>query len=114
MSAVLTNGTRLCLGLIIASGVLQWTSHGSKTFGDRLQARSVPSLIVADLQHVGAPDFWPRVLLDAALAVLLLTPYVRVLTSLLYSTVVERDRRHAWYSGIVLLILTILVLTNLV
>ena len=113
VSSVLGIGTQLCLGCAIANFALQQAA-GWPQGSDRLQAAGLPMLFVMDLRRVSIPALWPRLLLDAALAILMLTPYCRVLASMFYMTYVERDRKQMVFIGFVLTVLTVLVLTDLV
>lgn len=111
-STLLRNGTVVSMGLIAASLLMQALGPWPGDLGPNLKARSVPVLIVSDIHQLGTPGAGPRVLLHLGVAALLLTPYVRVLASLLYFAVVERSRRHALLTGLVLTILTIVLLTT--
>ena len=79
-----------------------------------LQARSVPSLLVFDFQHRDTPGFWLDLLIDTTVALLMLIPYIRLLVSALYMSLIERERRLSILIWVTLLILTIAVLTDLV
>lgn len=48
----------------------------------------------------------PRVLINFGLAVLLLTPYVRVAASMLYVAVAERNWKYTAFTGFVFAVLT--------
>ncbi len=116
ISAIMVRGIQLSTSLVIVSLLLHrlMKSHGQ--FGSRLiQASSIPSLIVKDAQRlVGCSGGWPRLLLDVGIAVLLLTPYLRVLASLMYFTWVERNRTLMLFTGFVLTMLTVIMFTDLV
>ena len=110
-SSLLRNGTLISLGLVVASLLAGRLAKMPGTSEMNLAARSLPLLIWTDLQRMGSPGFWPRFLLDLAVATLLLTPYARVLASMGYFAVVERSWKHALFQGATLLILTVLLLT---
>ena len=113
VSSVLGAGTKLGLGFAIANFALQQI-EGRPPASNHLQAASLPTLFVMDLRHVRPPALWPQLLLDAALAILMLTPYCRVLASLFYTTCVEHDRKQMLFIGFVLTVLTVIVMTDLV
>ena len=48
----------------------------------------------------------PRMLVNLGIAALMLTPYVRVLMSMLYFALVERNRKYAVFTAFVLAMLT--------
>lgn len=113
MSAILRNGILLSMGLVMGSLALQWAQTGQLDFGYMLQADSVPVMIQKDFQHIGTPNSWSRLLLDAGVAVLMLTTYVRIIVSLAYFAFIDRNRSNVLFTAIVLVILTIVLLTTL-
>lgn len=114
VSSILRNGTLLSMSLILMSLALRWIGNGQADFGTNMKARSIPLLILADLQQAHSPGFWPRLLMHLGFAALLLTPYVRVLASLAYFTLVGRSPKQALFTSFVLVVLTIILLTKLV
>ncbi len=111
LSAILRNGLLLSIGLVSVSLCMQALGNAP---GDQhlLQAESLPLLIWADLHRAGTSGFWPRFLLDLGVVVLLLTQYVRVAISMVYFAYVERSKKHVLFSSVVLVILTVVLLTE--
>lgn len=114
ISSVLRNGTALSMILILAGLAIQEIGKTKGGFGPNLHARSIPQLILVDLNQTGLPEFWPRLLLYLGVSALLLTPYIRVVASMIYFAYVDRSWKHAIFTGVVLVILTIGLLTDLV
>ena len=114
LSSILAGGTWLCLSLILASVLLQWSGIVQGSVAERMQARSLPLLIVTDLRRIGSTDAWPRLLLDLAIAALMLTSYLRVLASFVYVIWMEPDRKHVLFMSFVLVVLTVILFTELV
>ena len=114
ISSILRTGTLISMGLILLSLALGWVGKGHVDFGPDMKAKSIPLLILADLQQAHSPGFWPRFLMHLGFVALLLTPYVRVLASLAYFTLVGRSPKQALFTSFVLVILTIILLTKLV
>ena len=112
ISATLRNGMLLSIGLIVGCFFYRWVTHDVMEFTLSLQARSIPALIRVDLQKLAAPSFGDDFLLHLGVSVLLLTPYARVLFSMLYFAFVERSWKHAFFTFLVLVVLTIGLLTN--
>jgi len=83
-------------------------------FSGNLHARSIPTLIMMDIHDGDLAAHWPKILIHLAVVVLMLTPYLRVLASTFYFAFIERNWRHAAFSGFVLIITTIALLTTLV
>ncbi len=113
VSAVLRNGTAVSVGAILLALILQWTGHGSPPV-PRLQAKSLPILWWEDLRMLGVPGLWPTRLVHLGVSALLLTPYLRVVASFVYFVWVDRHWKHAAFTGAVLIMLTLALLTTLV
>jgi uncharacterized membrane protein len=93
--------------LLVAAGILwHWlkTSH----FGLRY---SIPRVNLfrfasAEARQALAGAFRPRLLISLGMTTLLLTPYLRVISSLLFFAVKERNWRYSLFTGCVLAVLT--------
>ena len=114
LSSILVNGTTLSMILIGTSIVAQWLRKTGVHFGPNLHARSIPALIMMDIHDGDLAAHWPKILIHLAVVVLMLTPYLRVLASTFYFAFIERSWRHTVFSGFVLIITTIALLTTLV
>lgn len=114
VSAILRNGMLISMGLVLAGLVLQWWRRETGILAPVLQAESLPALILRNLPRIREVGAWPSVCIHLGISVLLLTPYLRVLASLIYFVQVERSWKHALFTGIVLALLTITLLTTLV
>ena len=114
VSSILQNGMLISISLVMVTLVVPRVEDNPRGFGSVLQARSLPLLFWADLRQLGVPGAWPTLLLHLSVAVLLVTPYLRVMASMVYFAGVERNWRHALVTGFVLAVLTITLLTNLV
>jgi len=102
---VLIVGVLSSLGLLAAGLVWHWSSTGTRLDYD-LAGTTVFGLVVTDFRQLAAGAWRPRLLVNLGLAVLLLTPYARVLASMLYFALVERNRKYAAFTTFVLLTLT--------
>ena len=112
VSAILQNGMLIGAGLIAASVVIERMEPAGT--GHVLQAFSIPTLILADLQRYGTPHFWSRLLLDTGIAVLMVTPFLQLCVSMLYFTFVDLNWKCALCTGIILVVLTIVLFSRLV
>jgi len=91
---------------LIAAGLLwHWVAHGDVTLDYAIASTSVYDFLVTDVAQVLARAR-PRTLINLGLGVLMLTPYVRVLASLVYFAVVERDWKYTAFTGFVFATLT--------
>ena len=71
-----------------------------------LAATSVGQFIITDVRQVTTAAARPRLLVNVGIAVLMLTPYVRVLASMLYFVFVERNVKYSLFTAFVLATLT--------
>lgn len=114
VSSILRNGMLISMGLIGTGMVLWRLGRSHVSFGYNLQAKSVPELLFKDLRQIGSPEQWPTLLVHLGIAVLLLTPYLRVVASTIYFAWVEHRWKQALLTSFVLIVLTVILLTTLV
>ena len=93
------------LGLIATGFAWHWLRYGDLRFDYALPATSVARFLADDLWQATSGEARPRLLVSLGLGVLLLTPYVRVLASLVCFAV-ERDWTYVAVTGFVLATLT--------
>lgn len=107
-------GTTLQVGVIlslslIATGLvwhrLRWGTW-QWPFDYTLPATTVVGFLVADVEQATGEPARPRMLVNLGIAALLLTPYVRVLMSMLYFVFIERNAKYAVFTAFVLAMLT--------
>lgn len=106
IGSTLSIGVWSSLALIAVGFVWHWTIYGDLRFAYSLPATSVAGLVVSDLRQLSAEAARPRLLVNLGIAVLLLTPYVRVLASMLYFVFVERNPKYSIFTAFVLALLT--------
>ncbi len=114
VSNILRSGILLSVGLIVAVLAAHACKKGAVDFGEHIQARSITHLLKNDLYRMKVSWFHSPTFIHLSIAVLMLTPYARVVASMVYFAGVERHWKHALLTGIVLIILTIVLLTDLV
>jgi len=101
MAGVVTSLVLIATGLVwhgIVRGTLQ--------FDYMLPATNVADFLRADVEQAALAPARPRLLVNWGIAVLLLTPYVRVLASMIYFALVERDWKYTLFTAFVLGTLT--------
>jgi uncharacterized membrane protein len=103
---VLIVGVLSSLGLLAAGLVWHWSSTGTPRLDYELAGTTVFLLVLADVHQLAVGAWRPRLLVNLGLAVLLLTPYTRVLASMLYFAWVERNWKYTAFTGFVLVTLT--------
>ncbi len=103
---VLLAGVLASLALIAGGVVWHRALYGDFRFDYRLAGTTVFGFVAEDVRELVAGALRPRLLLNVGMAVLLLTPYTRVLASLVYFAFVERNPKYAAITAIVLGTLT--------
>ena len=103
---VLLVGLLSSVTLITAGVTWRWAATGTLRLDYTLPATDVGAFLLADLRQITARSTGPRRLIDLGIGVLLLTPYVRVLASMLYFALIARDRTYTVFTAAVLAALT--------
>lgn len=67
---------------------------------------NVFQFVVAEVRQVFAGDVRPRLLISLGIAMLMLTPYLRVLVSMVYFALDARNWKYTLFTGFVLSVLT--------
>ncbi len=101
LGGVLTSAALMSTGLVwnwASSGRVQGTSPAAGT--------DLAQIFATFFQQLASGTLQPRPLIYLGLAVLLLTPYLRVAASALYFAVVERNLKYTVFTGFVLAVLT--------
>ena len=106
ISAILSFGTVLGLGLIAAGGLLQWAGPDAAQAENGMQGINAFHFLLTSLQHIGSHASWSILLIRSGIAALLFTPYVRVVASVLYFAFVHRSWKHTILGSLVLAPLT--------
>ena len=102
----LLGGVLVSLALVVAGLLWHWTVHGSLQFDYTLPGTNVADFIRADVAQAAGAPARPRLLVNWGIAVLMLTPYVRVLASVVYFAVIDRDWKYTLFTAFVLGTLT--------
>ena len=103
---ILLAGVLLSVVLVTAGLVWHWVREGSPRFDYTLAGTTVFRFLVDDVRALAAGELRPRLLLNLGIAVLLFTPYLRVLSSVVYFAVVERNAKYTLFTSFVLATLT--------
>jgi uncharacterized membrane protein len=105
VGATLRAGVVLSVALIAAGLAWHWVVNGDWRLSYSLPATTVGGFLRADAQQLAARETRPRLLVNLGIAVLMLTPYVRVLASFV-AFALERNWKYAAFTGCVLVTLT--------
>ena len=106
IGSILRRGTILSISLVLAGVLLQWVGVDRGVPADTIQGTNAFHFFLADLRRIGPIASWPTILIHWGITVLLYTPYVRVVASVLYFAYVQRSWKHALLRSFVLATLT--------
>ncbi len=103
---VLLVGAVLSAALIVAALVWHWSRTGHLGTEYLIARLNLFEFLTEDIRRLVTDPLRPRLLLNLGIVTLLLTPYVRVLASLLFFVFVERNWKYSVFTGFVLSVLT--------
>jgi uncharacterized membrane protein len=103
---VLCGGVVVCVLLIVAGLVWRWINTGQLGIDYTIPKMNLFEFVMSELHQLVGGQFRPRLLVSLGIAALMLTPYVRVLASLLFFAFVEHNWKYAAFTGFVLAVLT--------
>ncbi len=103
---VLLGGVILSVVLVVAGLAWHWIEKGRLGVDYTIPRMNLFEFVVADVREAvfGTPR--PRLLVSLGIAALMLTPYLRVLASLLFFAFVEHNWKYSAFTGFVLAVLT--------
>lgn len=103
---VLLAGVLLSVALIIAGLVWNAVVTGSFQAKYLIKGTNLTGFVAQTVRQVTAGRSTPHTILNLGICTLLLTPFSRVLTSVVYFAVAERNWKYTVFTAIVLTILT--------
>lgn len=103
---ILLIGVLLSLALILAALVWKWRLTGHLAFDYRLAGMNFFELAMHESRQAAAGGLRPRVLLSLGIIVLMLTPFLRVLVSMVYFLVGLKNWKYTLFTAFVLVMLT--------
>jgi uncharacterized membrane protein len=103
---ILLGGVLLSVALIAGGLAWHWVTTGQLQFEYPIGGMDLARFITNDLQQLVVGPIHPRYLINLGIAVLILTPYVRILASVLYFAFVARNWKYTLFTAAVLGVLT--------
>jgi len=103
---ILQVGVLLSMALIAVGVAWRWLNTGNPGFDYTISGMNFFEFVLTDIQQMLAGTFRPRLFANLGIATLMLTPYVRVLASMLYFAFAERNRKYTVFTGFVFVVLT--------
>lgn len=106
VGAVLRDGVLLSLGLIIAGLFWRWLRTGGLALDYQIAGMNLFEFVTGEVRLAVQGSVRPRLLINLGIAVLMLTPFVRVAVSMVYFLGVLRNWKYTCFTTIVLIVLT--------
>jgi uncharacterized membrane protein len=106
VGSLLLAGTLTSIALIAAGIVWRRVVSGQLGFDYQIAGMTIFDFVLLDVRQLFAGELRPRLLANLGIAILMLTPYARVLASTAYFALVERNLKYTAFSGFVLVVLT--------
>ena len=103
---ILLGGVLVSMTLVTAGLIWRWIATGQLGLDYSIGGMNLFEFVLTDLRQVAADAVRPRLLVNLGIAALMLTPYVRVLASMLYFAFVERNGKYTLFTGFVFSVLT--------
>lgn len=96
------------LSLVLVAAALIWRSinTGTLSFDYKITGLNLFQLVLEEAKLAAKGALRPRLLMSLGIAMLMLTPYIRVLASMVYFMAALRNWKYSIFTAIVLLTLT--------
>jgi uncharacterized membrane protein len=106
VGSILLVGVLSSVGLVSAGWAWHWAQTRQIDVGYSTAGLTLWEYALTSLTALAGGSLEPMTLINMGIATLMLTPYVRVLISLLYFGLVDRNRKYTAFTGFVLAVLT--------
>src|SRR5512136_521054 len=103
---ILLVGVLLSVVLLAIGFIWRWERSGNLRFQHTIVGMNFFEFVLISLRQMASHDLRPRVMVNMGIAVLMLTPFVRVLASVFYFALVQRNWKYTLFTGFVLSVLT--------
>jgi len=103
---ILLCGVLLSMALIVAGLLWKYIQTGGVRLEYELAGMNLFQFVVSEIRLAALGHFRPRLLINMGIVVLMLTPFFRVLASVVYFLVVLKNWKYTAFTLFVLLVLT--------
>jgi uncharacterized membrane protein len=103
---ILLVGVLSSILLLVFGTAWNWLQTGSLQMDFQIQGMNLFQFAAASLERLIEGPVRPRTLIELGISTLLLTPYIRVLASMLYFLLAERNWKYSLFTLFVLCVLT--------
>jgi uncharacterized membrane protein len=102
----LLGGVILSVALLAIGFLWRWERSGNLRFQHTIVGMNFFEFVLTSLRQMASHELRPRVMVNMGIAVLMFTPFVRVLASVFYFALVQRNWKYTLFTGFVLSVLT--------
>jgi len=106
VGSLLLGGVLLSISLILIGLSWHWVRIGNLELDYTIPEMNLFQFVITDVRLLVSDTVRPRLFINLGIAVLMLTPYVRVLVSMFYFAFVEQNWTYSLFTGFVLSVLT--------
>lgn len=99
-------GVLLSMALIVGGMIWRFARIGQISLSQQIAGMNLFEFVAGEVRIVLADHLRPRTLIACGIAVLMLTPYMRVLASMLYFMFALKNWKYSLFTAIVLGVLT--------
>jgi len=103
---ILLGGVLLSTALLIIGLVWHWAQTGHLRLEYPIMGMNLFEFVRQGVKQIASGAIHPNLMVNLGIAVVMFTPYVRVLASMLYFAWVEHNRKYTLFTGFVLVALT--------
>lgn len=106
VGTILQDGVLLSLGLILVGMVWRWLRTGSLAINYQIAGMNLFQFVLDEIRLAVHGAVRPHLLINLGIAVLMLTPFIRVAASAIYFMGVLRNWKYTFFTSVVLTVLT--------
>jgi uncharacterized membrane protein len=103
---LLLGGVGLSMTLIVVGLIWRFSRIGHFTLDHALSGMNLFEFLLTEIRTAASGQMSPRTLIDGGIAVLMLTPFLRVAASVVYFMVGLKNWKYTLFTGFVLAVLT--------
>jgi len=103
---VLLGGVLLSMALVLAGLLWRWLNSGQPWLDYQIVGMNLFEFVESGFRTAALGEARPRLLINLGIAVLMLTPYLRVVASMVYFMTVSKNWKYALFTAVVLIVLT--------
>lgn len=103
---ILLVGVLISLALVMGALIWRWINTRTLAFDYTLKGTNLFQLVADEVRLAAQGALRPRLLMSLGIAMLMLTPYIRVLASMVYFMAWLKNWKYSVFTAVVLLTLT--------